>query len=385
MSKERSTDHVEHCVKRCDVTGGLQRLVFPATEDRKLNLSEYGATIEQQVAGLTLARVIALSHQQYTVVTESGMMTAQVAGRLANLALAPEDFPTVGDWVQVRVTDQADLAIIERLNARQSVFTRKVAGRRSSSQLVAANVDYLLLCMALDANFNLHRLERYLAVAQASGAQAAVVLTKADQAAALAQQIAQVQTITANAPVLVCDATKADGLAALEAFMQPRLTYAFLGSSGVGKTTLINHLLGQAELATQAVRVSDSHGRHTTTARQLLKLPNGSLVIDTPGMRELGLIDADVDATFADIAELAAHCRFSDCTHQHEPGCAVQAAIAAGPLAADRLSSFLQLKAEQAHNADLRGKARENAKITRMFGSKQQMKALRQAVKHKRH
>ncbi|WP_390408686.1 ribosome small subunit-dependent GTPase A [Lacticaseibacillus jixiensis] len=297
-------------------------------------------------------------------------MFAQVAGRLANLALEPADFPTVGDWVQIRLADQSDWAIIERLNPRQSVFTRKTAGKRSASQLVAANVDWLLLCMALDANYNLRRLERYLAVAQASGAQAAVVLTKADQAQDLPKQLALVRTVAAKQPVLVCDATQPNGLQALAAFMQPQVTYACLGSSGVGKTTLINHLLGQALLATQAVRVQDAHGRHTTTARQLIKLPNGSLMIDTPGMRELGLIDADVDATFADIAELAVHCRFHDCTHQHEPGCAVQAAIADGTLAPQRFASFLQLTAEQAHNRDLRGKARENAKIKRMFGSK---------------
>lgn len=238
--------------------------------------------------------------------------------------------------------------------------------------------------MALDANFNLRRLERYLAVAAASGAQAAIVLTKADQASDLAAQQAAIATISGTTPVLVCDATKAAGLASLAAFMQPRLTYAFLGSSGVGKSTLINGLLGQPTLATQAVRTNDAHGRHTTTTRQLLRLPNGSLVIDTPGMRELGLLAADVDATFADIQALAANCRFKDCTHQQEPGCAVQAALLAGTLTAERLHSYQTLKNEQAQNTELRGKTRENAKINRMFGSKKQMKAMMKAVRNKR-
>ncbi|WP_230678517.1 ribosome small subunit-dependent GTPase A [Lacticaseibacillus zhaodongensis] len=324
-----------------------------------------------------MARVIATSHMQYTVVTAAGQFQAQLAGRLTNLASGPEDLPTVGDWVQLRLpANETDAAIIERLNARSTVFLRKTAGRRSGAQLVAANIDWLLLCMALDANFNIRRLERYLAVAATSGAQAAIVLTKADQAQNLAEQLTAVAAVSASAPLLICDATKADGVQELKDFMQPRLTYAFLGSSGVGKSTLINRLLGADKIATQAVRASDAHGRHTTTARQLLHLPNGSLVIDTPGMRELGLLSADVDNTFADIQALAENCCFNDCTHQHEPGCAVQAAVATGELPAERLASYQRLKAEQSRNNNLRGKERENAKITRMFGGKKQMKAM---------
>lgn len=351
-----------------------------------MDINLYGNYAAQPLAsGLTLARVIETSHLQYTIMTAAGAYRAQVAGRMANLALDATDFPTVGDWVQVRLpASVADAAIIERLNARSSLFLRKTAGRRSAAQLVAANVDWVLLCMSLDANFNLRRLERYLAVAAASGARAAIVLTKADQTTDLAGQLTAVAAVCGDAVVLVCDATKPEGLTELRAFMQPRLTYAFLGSSGVGKSTLINHLMGGGSIATQAVRASDAHGRHTTTTRQMMVLPSGSIVIDTPGMRELGLLDADVEGTFADIQALAQHCRFSDCTHQHEPGCAVQAAIAAGTLAADRLASYHELKREQAQNADLRGKARENAKIDRMFGGKKQMKALRQAVKQRR-
>lgn len=202
-----------------------------------MNLNDYGATHEQPLAnGLMLARIIATSHQQYTIVTDAGRYRAQIAGRLANQTVEAVDFPTVGDWVQVRLPENADdTATIERLNPRQTVFLRKTAGRRSDAQLVAANVDWLLLCMALDANFNLRRLERYLAVAAASGARAAIVLTKADKAADLAAQLAAVAEITSDQPVLVCDATTAAGLTELTAFMQPRVTYAFLGSSGLGR------------------------------------------------------------------------------------------------------------------------------------------------------
>lgn len=347
-----------------------------------MNLSQYGNITTQPLAtGLSLGRVVALSHQILTVVTQAGRFQAQLAGRLVNFARDPEDFPTVGDWVQLRLPqNREDVAYIERLNPRASVFLRKAAGRQNAAQLIAANVDWVLLCMALDHNFNLRRLERYLAVAAASGAKPAVVLTKADQTHALEAQLAQVAALVSTpTPLIVCDATKPDGLAALADFMQPSQTYALLGSSGVGKTTLINQLSGKVVGATQAVRVSDAHGRHTTTSRQLLVLPNGSIVIDTPGMRELGLLDADVNATFNDILALAAQCRFKDCTHQHEPGCAVLAAIASGALRQARLDSFLQLQQEAATNTQLRGKAREQAKIKRMFGSQKQMQAMRKA------
>lgn len=354
-------------------------------EDKTIKLTEYGASEAQTLtSGLSLARVLATSHQQYTILTEQGQYPAQVAGRLLNFATGPEDFPTVGDWVQVRLPDnQADAATIERLNERTTVFLRKSAGRRSTAQLVAANVDWLLLCMALDANFNVRRLERYLAIAAASGAQSAIVLTKADKTSELTEQLTAVAAVSEDTDVMVCDATTAAGMTELTAFMQPGLTYAFLGSSGVGKTTLINHLLGTQSLATAAVRTTDDHGRHTTTARQLVKLPNGSLVIDTPGMRELGLLEADLDSTFSDIIELAKRCRFNDCTHQQEPGCAVLQAVADGKLAEARLASYRQLQDEQANN-QLRGKARENAKVERMFGGKKQMKAFKEAVRRKR-
>ncbi|MCH5462748.1 ribosome small subunit-dependent GTPase A [Lactobacillus sp. LC28-10] len=354
-------------------------------EDKTIKLTEYGASEAQKpTSGLSLARVIATSHQQYTIVTEQGQFTAQVAGRLINFANGPEDFPTVGDWVEVRLpNNSADAATIERLNDRTTVFLRKAAGRRSAAQLVAANVDWLLLCMALDANFNVRRLERYLAIAAASGARSAIVLTKADKTSQLAEQLSTVAEVSGGADVIVCDATNENGMAELTAFMQPRLTYAFLGSSGVGKTTLINHLLGKQSLATAAVRATDDHGRHTTTARQLVKLPNGSLVIDTPGMRELGLLEANLDSTFSDITELAKKCRFNDCTHQQEPGCAVQQAVADGQLSEARLASYRQLQDEQANN-QLRGKERENAKIERMFGGKKQMKAFLKEVRRKR-
>lgn len=351
-----------------------------------MTLTEYGNTETQPItAGLNLGRVVTVSHQTYTVITELGNYYAEIAGRLRNLAMSPEDLPTVGDWVQLRLpANREDVAYIERLNERSSVFLRKTAGRKHDAQLVAANVDWLLLCMALDHNFNVRRLERYLAVARASGAKPAVVLTKADQAKDLITQLDKVGAVLPDqTPVLLCDATQPKGLQELAEFMEPQLTYALIGSSGVGKTTLINRLSGQIKGETQAVRTGDSHGRHTTTSRQLIVLPNQSIVIDTPGMRELGLVDADVDATFEDIMQLAQHCRFNDCTHTKEPGCAVQQAITEGVLPPARLESFQRLQQEADQNTQLRGKAREQAKIKRMFGSKKQMRAVIQASRNK--
>ncbi|WP_283679687.1 ribosome small subunit-dependent GTPase A [Lentilactobacillus sp. Marseille-Q4993] len=357
-------------------------------EDRKieLELKKYGSNQTTPASnGLTLARVITTSHLNYSIITDEGQYKAQVAGRIANMAVGPEDFPTVGDWVQVRLPENVeDFAIIERLNDRKSVFLRKASGQKSVAQLVAANIDWLLLCMALDDNFNVRRMERYLAVAAASGSDLAIVLTKADKSDNIEKQLSELTEISGESRIIICDATSENGLSELKSFMKSGQTYAFLGSSGVGKTTLINHLLGSHDLATKEVRQTDSHGRHTTTARQLMLLPNGSVVIDTPGMRELGLLDADIDSTFKDVQFYAKQCKFKDCSHQNEPGCAVQAAVANGELSADRVNSYLQLLQEKSHNNELRGKARENAKVNRMFGSKNQMKNFRRNLKKKR-
>jgi ribosome biogenesis GTPase / thiamine phosphate phosphatase len=232
-------------------------------------------------------------------------------------------------------------------------------------QIVATNVDTLFLVTGLDHNYNLRRIERYLAIAWESGAQPVVVLNKSDLHAEPAAVLAEVNAIVAGVPVVLLSAARGDGLAGLGAWLAPGRTIAFLGSSGVGKSTLINRLIGTDRQVTSAVSGFEDKGRHTTTRRELMLTPSGALVIDTPGMRELQLWDVDaaaLDTTFSDIAALAASCRFNDCTHEREPGCALQAALNDGSLDEARWQSYLKLQREQsyvARRADPR-LAREN-------------------------
>ena len=241
-------------------------------------------------------------------------------------------------------------ALVHHVLPRSTAFIRRASGPRGGAQVEAANVDVALLVASLNSDLNLRRLERYLATTYESGAQPVVVLTKADLADDIEGAIAEVEGVAFGAPVLAISSKTGQGLDALMAHLPPGRTAVLLGSSGAGKSTLLNALAGEEKMDTGAIREADERGRHTTTHRELVMLPSGGLILDTPGMRELGLWDADagVSATFADIEALAADCRFSDCTHGREPGCAVRAAIEAGDLDVDRLRSFEKLQAELA-------------------------------------
>jgi ribosome biogenesis GTPase len=226
---------------------------------------------------------------------------------------------------------------------------RKVAGRRLEEQVIAANVDTAFVVMALDGDFNVRRLERYLAQCFESGAKSIVVLNKADDCGDLAARVAEVESIAAGLPIFSVSARTGDGVNALDAFLMRGQTIVLLGSSGVGKSTLVNHFLQRDAQAVQTVRASDSRGRHTTTSRELFALPGGALLIDTPGLRELQLWDAaeGMEQAFSDIEELAAQCKYGNCGHTTEPGCAVQAAIAEGRLDESRLENQRKLEREQ--------------------------------------
>ncbi len=301
---------------------------------------------------LVPARIAAQHRELYRVYGEQGELVASVSGSLRSQASGPQDFPVVGDWVAVRPRPRERGATIHAVLRRRTQFSRKVAGRVTSEQVAAANVDTVFLVMGLDGNFNLRRLERYLIAAWDSGAEPVVVLNKRDlcDAGDLAGKLVAVEAVAPGVPVYAVSAAAGNDLDALLPYLEVGRTAALLGSSGVGKSTLINRLLGREALRTAPVRESDSRGRHTTAHRKLVLLPSGGMIMDTPGMRELQFWSAGegVNSAFADLSELATGCRFHDCTHRAEPGCAVLQAVGQGRLDAGRLESFHKTRAELA-------------------------------------
>jgi len=329
--------------------------------------------------GLVPARVAVAYGATFRVLTEDGDELADVPGRMRHEARGRRDLPAVGDWVALRPADvPGGRATIQAILPRTSLFSRKAAGDETAEQVLAANVDTAFLVTGLDHDFNLRRLERYLALTWESGATPVILLNKADLTTTLDQQVAQVREIAPDVPVHAISARENRGLDALTPYLQPGRTVVVLGSSGVGKSTLINRLLGEERLKTGEVRASDHRGRHTTTHRELVVLPGGALLIDTPGMRELHLwsADAGLDEAFEDIAEIARECHFTDCRHENEPRCAVKAAVAGGRLSAGRLENYRKLQAE------LRALA-ERREMLRKKSEKMATKALRKHLQTK--
>jgi ribosome biogenesis GTPase len=300
--------------------------------------------------GLAPGRIVVQQRGLYGLVTDVGELSAQISGRLAHDA-AGGGYPAVGDWVAAAARPAERAATIHAVLPRRTAFVRKAADSVATEQVVAANVDVALLVASMNADLNQRRLERYLATAWQSGAKPVVVLTKADLSEDPEIEIAEAESVAFGAPVLAVSAVTGEGMDALSALLKPGETAVLVGSSGVGKSSLVNALAGQTLMATAAIREDDAHGRHTTTHRELIRLPSGALVLDTPGMRELGLLDADegLSATFEDVEAIAASCRFSDCHHGNEPGCAVRAAIENGELDSGRWRSFVKLQRELAH------------------------------------
>ena len=302
--------------------------------------------------GLAPARVIAQHRGLYRLATDAGETDGRLSGRFHHAA-GDGEHPVVGDWVAIQA--EPGFALIQGLVPRRTAFVRRQAGTAHGAQVVAANVDVALLALSLNADLNLRRLERYLAATYESGAAPVVVLTKADVCADVAGAQSAVQAVAGVAPVIALSAVTGVGMAALAGQLEPRRTAVLLGSSGVGKSTLVNALAGAELMATAAIRASDARGRHTTTHRELIRLPSGALILDTPGMRELGLLDAEAGVAMAfsavedEVETLAKGCRFKDCAHQAEPGCAVRAALADGRLDPARWGSWRKLQRELAH------------------------------------
>lgn len=297
--------------------------------------------------GLRPARVAVAHNAFYQLLAAGGEVMAELAGRLRRSAGADER-PVVGDWVAVRLGADGRTGTIEAVLPRRCCFSRKAAGEPTRRQLVAANVDAVLVVCGLDGDFNPRRIERYLAAVRHSGADPVLVLSKADLCADPEARRAAVAALAPDAPLHVVNALRPGGAEPLRPHLRGR-TGALIGSSGVGKSTIINRLLGCERQRTAAVRRRDGRGRHTTTRRELILLPGGGLVIDTPGMRELRLWDdADaLDDAFDDVRALAAACRFRDCGHDREPRCAVRRAVETGRLSAARLDSFRRLRRER--------------------------------------
>ena len=298
--------------------------------------------------GLVPARIASENREHYLLYWQGGELVGQVSGRFAHRSADRAAFPAVGDWVAASPRPEEGRATIVAVLPRKTAFSRKAWGSVTEEQVLAANIDTALIVSSLDRNFQLRRIERYLTLAWESGAEPAIVLNKADLCPEAEARCADVEAVAMGVPIHVISATSGDGIDVLRQYLQPGRTVTLLGSSGVGKSTIINALLGADRLRVNAVRARDDKGRHTTTHREMVLFPDGGIVIDNPGMRELQLW-ADEEAVtdvFQEIEALAAACRFRDCQHEQEPGCAVRRALEDGTLDPARYANYLGLKRE---------------------------------------
>lgn len=307
---------------------------------------------------LLVARVVEQQRSELHLLTEQGSLIEPITSSMPPM--------TVGDWILID-HQQHFIRLLDRL----SFFSRKAAGSKVATQLIAANIDTVFIVTSLNQDFNLNRIERYLSLAHEAGVESVIVLTKVDLCELPQGYIEKVRALDALLPIVSVNSLDAESVNQLEPWCKNGKTIAFLGSSGVGKSSLINTLLGKSIQSTQSIRQDDEKGRHTTTSRSIHLLPSGALLLDTPGMRELQLADCEqgVEETFSEIIKLAQQCRFNDCTHQSEPGCAVRKAIEKGELDERRLNSYVKLIKEQAHNqatlAEKRAKEREFGRYVR--------------------
>lgn len=325
-------------------------------ENLKINLIGFNDFFEKafeafKLEGYTVGRVSLEHKRMYRVWTEEGELLCEVAGKFAYLAGSREDYPAVGDWVVLKARHDEGRGTIHHVLPRKSKFSRKAAGENTEEQIVATNVDTIFLVNSLNDDLNLRRIERYLLLSWESGANPVIVLTKADLCNDIEGKLSEVEGIAMGVPIVSVSVLEEEGMEGLQPYLLPGKTIALLGSSGVGKSTLANYLLGAEKQKVQEIREDDDKGRHTTTHRELVLLPGGTVLIDTPGMRELQLWESadGLLESFTDIEEIAEQCKYRDCSHTKEPGCAVELAIKNGLLDSNRLASYKKLQRELAY------------------------------------
>ena len=331
---------------------------------------------------LQMARVILQYKELYKIATVNGEFLAEVSGKFRYEVKNVSEYPVTGDFVMISHDNtQAGNAVIHNILPRKTVFKRLSAGNSNQEQIIATNIDIIFICVSLNSNYNLNRIERYLSAAWNSGGRPVIILTKSDLCNDLENKINEVLSIALGADVITTTNKDNNTYEKIISYLNTGITASFIGSSGVGKSTLINRLVGKELLETQDIQYNDK-GRHTTTRRELILLPNGGIVIDTPGMREFGVESVDLSKTFADIDELITQCKFGNCTHVSEPGCAIQKAIASGKLDKRRFENYQKLKKEALYDG-LSSKQIETIKLEAMFKEVGGMKNMRSYIREK--